>query len=70
MAAFLCSEGYPFLRVEKVSKGIAQMVFDGDDMLGAAVEEYQCGEARVEPRTFTAKLTFVRARLRGVANGS
>lgn len=70
MAAFLCLEGFPFIRCEKVGRGLAQMIFDADDELGAAVEEYKMGAARVEPRQLVAKIAWVRTKLREAANGT
>lgn len=67
LAAFLLVEGYPFLRCEKVRRGLAEMIFDCDDDLGAAVEEYKTGSATVEPRMFVAKIAFVRTKLREAA---
>ena len=67
LAAYLCLEGHPFLRLEKVGNGLAQAVFDDGDEVGSLVEDYNAGLAAVEPRTFVAKLTFVRTKLRDAA---
>ena len=68
LSAFLLLEGYPFLRCEKVGRGVAAMVFDCDEEFGAAVEEYNSGLARVEPRAFVAKVAWVRGKLRDASS--
>lgn len=70
LSAFLLTEGYPFLRCEKAGRGVAAMVFDCDDDLGSAVEEYNSGMAKVEPRAFVAKVAWVRGKLRDASSAN
>lgn len=64
LAAYLCVEGFRFLRIER-RKGthIADIIFDGEQMLYAAVDEYEVGHATVEPRTFQQKVHWLRNKM-------
>lgn len=71
LAAYLCVEGHRFLRIErKHGTSIATIVFDGDDQLGVDVEEYQSGNALVEPLTFQKKVYWLRNKIHKVTNST
>lgn len=64
LAAYLCCEGHRFLRIEG-NRGthIVTIIFDADDDLVVDVEEYQSGNALVEPLTFQKKVYWLRNKI-------